>query len=91
MTEKPTVRPGDWITFGSGVLLKKAVVCTVYQNTSLADIEVVYLDDRDRAINEDMVWKDGKWQFKQPGPCGGYADQYDRLKGYVSQLRRGGS
>ncbi len=88
MTGKPTVNPGDWITFGSGFRPKKAVVCTVYQDTSLADIEVVYLDDRDRAINDDMVWKDGKWQFRHPGPSGGYADHYDRLKVYVAQLKR---
>lgn len=87
MTEKPFVKPGDWITFGSGSVPKNAVVCTVYQNSSWADIEVVYLDDRDRAINEDMVWKDGKWQFKDLGPSGGYADKYARLRNYVVQLR----
>ena len=90
MTEKPSVKPGDWITLGSGLLPKSAVVCTVFQDTSFADIEVVYLDDRDRAINEDVVWKDGKWQFKHPGACGGgYADKYDRLRDYAAQLRRG--
>jgi hypothetical protein len=89
MAEKPTVSPGDWITFGSGSLSKSAVVCKVYQDTSLADIEVVYLDDRNRAINEDMVWKDSEWHFKHPGPSGGYADNYSRLRSYVAQLRRG--
>ena len=89
MTEKPTIKRGDWISFGSGLLPKHAVVCTVFKDNSLADIEVVYLDDRDRAINEDMIWKDGKWQFKISGPCGGYADNYSRLSDYVAQLRRG--
>lgn len=89
MAEKPVVKPGDWITFGSGPIPKNATICTVYPNTSSADIEIVYLDDRDRAINEDMVWKDGKWQFKDSGPRGGYADNYNRLRGYVTQLRRG--
>ncbi len=89
MTDKPDVKPGDWISFGSGVLPKSAVVCNVYEDSTLEDIEVVYLDDRDRAINEDMVWKNGEWEFTISGPCGGYADKYDRLRTYVAQLRRG--
>ena len=89
MIEKPTVKPGDWISFGSGMLSRNAVVSNVYQDDSWADIEVVYLDERDRAINENMVWKEEKWQFKISGPCGGYADNYSRLNDYVAQLRRG--
>lgn len=89
MSDKPAVKPGDWITFGNGPLSKSAVVCAVYQDASLGDIEVVYLDDRDRAINEEMVWKNNKWEFKYSGPNGGYADKSDRLGGFVLQLRRG--
>ena len=89
MADKPIVKPGDWITIGRGLPLKSAVVCTVYEDTSLADIEVVYLDDLNRAINEDILWKDGEWQFKHPGPCGGYADKYDRLRNFVAKLQRG--
>ena len=89
MLVKPTVKSGDWISFGGGTFRKSAVVCTVYKDSSIADIEVVYLDDRDRAINEDMVWKNDKWEFRHSGPGGGYADNYDRLRSYVSQLRRG--
>ena len=87
MPEKPAVNPGDWITISSGLPLKFAVVCKV--NQDIADIEVVYLDDLNRAINEDMVWKDGEWQFKLSGPCGSYADHNSDLRRYVAQLRRG--
>ena len=86
MADKPILKPGEWINLPSG---RDAIVSMVYEDTSWVDIEVVYLDDRDRAINEDMVWKDGKWQFKISGPCGGYADHYDRLRSYVAKLRRG--
>ncbi|MBW8000857.1 MAG: hypothetical protein FVQ80_02390 [Planctomycetes bacterium] len=86
MTEKPTVAPGDWITFGNNI---SAVVCTIYENTSLGEIEVVYIDSRDRAINADMVWRDGKWEFKSSEVCGGYADKYTRLEQFVSKLRSG--
>jgi len=89
MSEKPKVALGDWITFGSSRLPKSAVVCAVYDDPSLGDIEVVYLDDRNQAINEDMVWQDVKWDFKNSGPCGGYADQSDRLEHYVEILRGG--
>ena len=86
MSEKPTVSSGDWITFGNSM---SAVVCTVYEDNSLGDIEVVYIDQRNRAINEDMVWKDGKWEFTSKELGGGYADNYTRLSQFVSQLRRG--
>jgi hypothetical protein len=52
-------------------------------------LEVVYLDDRDRAINEDVRRSGGGWEFAVSGPCGGYADKYDRLREYVGILRRG--
>jgi hypothetical protein len=89
MTKKPNVKPGDWISFGNGPFPMNAVVCSVYHDNALADIEVVYLDERGRAINEDMVWKDGVWKFKDSGAGGGYADRYEHLKNYVMQLRRG--
>lgn len=61
----------------------RAVISQVYPDGS---VEVVYLS-RDRAINEDAVKKDGKWEFKISGPCGGYADNYPRLARYVTILR----
>jgi len=91
--KKPNVRPGDWITIGDrkniiGVGLH-AVVCTVYNDSRIGgDIEVVYLD-RSRAINKDVVWKKGYWEFKNQGPSGGYADKYSRLSEFVAILRQG--
>jgi hypothetical protein len=78
----PEVKPNDWISVGK----ISAVVCAV---NSTGDVEVVYLDDRDRAINEDAIWNNSEWHFKHEGPNGGYADKYDRLSSYVSTLRRG--
>lgn len=87
MADRPTVKPGDWITFGNRLFPKSAVVCSVHQGAPLGEIEVVYLDDRDRAINEEMIWKDNQWEFKHSGLNGGYADKSDRLRSFVSQLR----
>ena len=80
MAEPPEINPHDELRIGS----RKAVACTVY---GLGRIEVVYLDDRDRAINEDVVWRDYKWRFEHSAPVGGYADKHDRLQAFVTQLR----
>ncbi len=90
--KKPKVNPCDWITIGKGTgLIDKldAVVCQVHDDSDYADIEVVYLDDRNRAINEDVIWDQSHWEFKNQGPCGGYADRYSRLAEFVAILRRG--
>lgn len=91
--KKPNVQPGDWITIGEGKNIMGvglgAVVCTVYNDSRIgSDIEVVYLDGS-RAINEDVVWKNGYWDFKHQGPGGGYADNYSRLSEFVAILRQG--
>jgi hypothetical protein len=80
--EAPTVSPYDWIYVGQ----LRAVVCTV---RSKDRVEIVWLDDRNRAINEDAVWNGQAWQFASSGPSGGYADKNDRLAGFVSELRHG--
>jgi hypothetical protein len=89
MAKKPEVKPGDWITIGKGYYSKSAVVSLVYENSLFDDIEVVYLDDRDRAINEAVVWKEDHWEFKYQEPIGVYADNSDRLRKFVRILRRG--
>jgi len=81
MTEAPEVKPHDEIRIG----IRRAVVCQVY---GPGRVEVVYLDDRDRAINENAVWRSNRWEFELFGPCGGYADGNSRLSAFVAQLRR---
>ena len=86
MAERPKIGPGDWIRLG-GEGQVRAVVCTVFQDTTMGDCEVVYLDDRNRAINEDARWNGTRWEFAAKGPTGGYADNYPRLSRYVDILR----
>ena len=88
MSPKPDTKPGDWITIGTGKHMD-CVVCHVYNNPQLGDIEVVYLDWRDHPINEDVIWVKDHWELKHHGPGGGYADKCDRLSQFVSILRRG--
>jgi len=80
----PEVQPRDWITIGTGMGVN-AVVCQINKP---GNVEVVYLDGS-RAINEDAIWKNEHWEFKKQGPCGGYADNYQRLSDFVAILRRG--
>lgn len=83
----PRVKPGERVHVGKPG--RDAVVCTVHTGSPIGDVEVVYLDDSNRAINEEVVWRDGGWQFKHSGPSGGYADNYARLHYYVRILRQG--
>ena len=86
--QKPDVKPRDWIRVGS-VPTKDAVVSRVYSQSYPRRMEVVYLDDRDRAIYEDVVWGEELWEFRHSGPVGGYADRHSRLSEFVAILHRG--
>jgi hypothetical protein len=78
------VKLRDWISVG----MNNAVLCHIYENEP-GKIEVVYLDRRNRAINEDVHYKVGKWTFVYDGLNGGYADNYSRLGEFVAILRAG--
>ena len=78
----PRVTPREWIRVGN----VDAVVCSEREP---GRAEVVYIDDRQRAINEHVIWADGRWGFEIEGPCGGYADKNPRLSEFVASLRRG--
>jgi len=90
MTEMPKISPGDWIWVGEDGEVR-AVVCKVYDSISVAggNIEVVFLDNRNRAINLDVKWTGNNWEFVFQGDYGGYADRYARLEPYVRILRSG--
>jgi hypothetical protein len=78
------VKLKDWISVG----LLDAVVCHIYTNEP-NKFEVVYLDRKNLAINEDVQYKDGVWTFVYDGPGGGYADKSSALGEFVSILRAG--
>ena len=88
MSNMPEVKPGDWISFPSGL---HAVICNVRSpehREHSGDAEIVYLDYRDRAINTNVRWTETGWTFLDQVD-GGYADKYQRLREYVQILRRG--
>jgi hypothetical protein len=75
--ERPSVKAGDWITIGK----TPCVVCGVYDT---GEIEVVHHPEK--PSNDDAFWDGDHWEFK-PGSSG-YADKYQRLSQFVSQLKR---
>lgn len=89
MAERPQIKIGDWITIENGHNKVKAVVCAIYSLGPHGYIEVVYLDDQDKAINADVAWDDEGWSFKGPGLSGRYENKDDRLCNLVSKLRSG--
>ena len=94
MTDIPKVSARDWITVGKIIGRFRgpydAVVCHVYDEPSPegGDLEVVFLDETNRAISRHVKWIENNWEFIE-GEWGGYADKYNRLKSFVQILRSG--
>ena len=84
-TEKPEMTPGQLIDIG----MTRAVVSLVYSDphAARADGEVVYIDERNRAINQDVIYNGERWEFANNDGSGGYADRYDRLQSFVALIR----
>lgn len=61
---------------------RRAIVSELYEDGS---VEVVYFDSG-KHINEDAINVDGKWEFKNKGVGGGYADNYPRLQDAIRAL-----
>ncbi len=84
MSDRPTVKPGDWITIGQTL----AVVAKLRERGSFSgDCEVVF--NPQKPTNHDVVWTGENWEFAKRRDFGGYADKYSRLREYVLILKRG--
>lgn len=64
----------------------KAIIVQFY-NEEKTECEVVYMDHKGMAINEDAALNGEKWEFKIQKPCGGYADNNTRLSPFVQMLK----
>ena len=91
MVERSKISPGDWITIGKGTNKIQAVVCAVYRLEPQGEMEVVYLNEGERAISADVVWDYDHWSFKGPPLSGGDEENSERLCNFVSKLRTGRS
>lgn len=86
----PDVNPGEWVQIGRKKEVD-AVISAIYEQLSAneGNIEVVYLDRINRAVNEDLKWTGSNWEFAKKGLGGCYADKHPRLALFVSILRSG--
>jgi hypothetical protein len=82
----PTVRPGDQVIIGHRALGQAPLKGIVTDNIHDHEVEVVYLDHLDRAINENIYWHNDQWNLKD-ALGGGYADHFPRLRDFVYILR----
>ena len=78
MSVRPKINKGDVIKIGSGV---KAVVCAVYDDA----VEVVH--DKNKPVNEYVVWSNNSWMFESDGPCGGYVRNNSNYQEYINILK----
>lgn len=62
----PPVSPGQWITIQERV---KGHIFSINPDQSL---EVGYLQNGAKAIQETVIWNGSGWQFKYQGVCGSY-------------------
>ncbi len=84
MTERPSVKPRDWIDVGN----TRCVVSRVREpNHQFGDCEVVF--DGKKPANRDVRWTGNNWEFIETGDFGGYAEKYPRLREFVQILKRG--
>jgi hypothetical protein len=86
MSERPAIKPGDWIKIGN----LDCVVATVRQPEYVAaggDIEVVF--DPRKPTNHDVEWNGEAWVLCKRPDYGGYADRIQRLSGAVAILKAG--
>ena len=80
MSAKPTVKPGDIIKIGVWDKTKQlldtrrnGVVSLIHENKEFGDIEAVYINEKDEAINDDFSWDGNAWDFTRETSGGGYA------------------
>ena len=78
--KKSEIRPGHWIAVGVHGL---GVIMDVTTGEDPPRARVAYLQHRRKAIAEWFVWREGKWEFEDPGPCGSYVNHME------PKLRRG--
>ena len=70
------VKQGDWIVIKSNNITQgiDGYVFSVYSDEELS---VGYYQNKEKAIKEDVVWRDGVWRFKSNGPSGAYLQGAD--------------
>ena len=82
MTDLEKISPGSWIKVGREGHID-AVVCTIRPKR----IEVVYLNEMNKAVHKEVQWAGRCWDFVNKKSEGKPADKNQRLEKYVKTLR----
>lgn len=61
------IREGQWITVGA-----EHIDGYVFHVFSPAHLGVGYIQNGGKAIKEDVVWRNGRWEFMEALPDGSY-------------------
>lgn len=62
-------------------------ICIISSIYNEKEIEIIYIDYQNRAINEDAILINNQRIFKNILPSWWYADKSTRLRKYVNELR----
>lgn len=76
--------PGDWIMLGDKNPVE-AVVCSIRPGR----VEVVFLDEHNKAVHAEAKWSKQGWVLADKDSRGKPADKDPRLERYVGILRSG--
>jgi hypothetical protein len=82
LTDLEKILPGSWIKVGKDGQID-AVVCTIRPRK----IEVVYLNEINKAVHKEVQWVVRCWNFTDKKSEGKPADKDQRLAKYVKILR----
>jgi hypothetical protein len=82
LTDLEKILPGSWIKVGKDGQID-AVVCTIRPRK----IEVVYLNEINKAVHKEVQWAARCWNFTDKKSEGKPADKDQRLAKYVKILR----
>ncbi|MEX0300576.1 MAG: hypothetical protein AB3N28_15995 [Kordiimonas sp.] len=70
--ERPDVRKGQWIKFGTSRI--DGYVFDVFSDGTLG---VGYHQNKMKAIKTDVIWNGEHWDFKYSGPDGSYLRRHE--------------
>ena len=83
MPSQPELKPSDLIEITGSHPIPAIVTSDAFEDA----YEVVYLDETGKAVAEEVQWVDGEWKFVNLTPSRVDAENQERFRPFVKQLR----
>jgi hypothetical protein len=83
MSTQPELKPSDLIEITGSHPIPAIVASAALEGA----YEVVYLDETGKAVTEEVQWVDGEWKFLHLTPRRIDAENLERFRPFVKQLR----